>query len=102
MGTRGEPRGALPGRSVCRPANDPAATKHKKRIQKQGRWSSIKSRPLIRAYEVDVRLGKLTRRRHSGPVLGVMISIEESEYCMVHISVRRTAGDIENIEFNCL
>src|ERR1700674_3405326 len=54
------------------------------------------------APEVDVRSGGLIVRRHIGPVLGVMISIDDGEYRMVHVSVLCPAGDVEDVEFHLL
>src|SRR6266850_4554354 len=58
--------------------------------------------PSLCPHEVDVRLGRLIRRRHISPVLGVMIGIDDSEYRLVHVSVPCAAGDVEKGEFHGL
>jgi hypothetical protein len=58
--------------------------------------------PSLCAHEVDVRLHRFIRRRHLSPVLGVMISIDDSEYCTVHMSVFCAAGDVEKVECHSL
>jgi hypothetical protein len=37
------------------------------------------------AHEVGVRVARLILRRHISPVFGVMISIDDREYCRVHL-----------------
>src|SRR5713226_7393101 len=59
-------------------------------------WSSLC------AHEVDVRVARLILRRHISPILGVMIGIDDGEYCMMHMSVFCAAGHVEKVEFHCL
>src|ERR1700691_515446 len=54
------------------------------------------------AHEVDVCLVGLIRWRHIGPVLGVMLGIDDRKYCVMHVSERCAPGDVQKVEFHGL
>jgi hypothetical protein len=49
--------------------------------------------------QVEVRVDRLVPGLHVSPVLSVMVSVDHSKDCMVHVSVLRATSDIEKIEF---
>src|SRR5271168_263164 len=69
-------------------------------MEKTGNYRE--GRALLCAHEVDVRLGRLIVRRHVGPVLGVMVGVDEGEHRTVHVSIFRLTGGVEEIKFHRL
>lgn len=56
----------------------------------------------FRTVQVEVGMHRLVPGHHVGPVLDVMISVDQRKHSVVHMSVFGAAGDIDEVEFHGL
>jgi hypothetical protein len=56
----------------------------------------------FRALQIHVSMHRFVTGHHIGPVLGMVVGVDEGEDGVVHVAELSTTGDVEKIEFDGL